>query len=152
MEKEDEALRALTVILKASTSITNLLKKDMNSYGMNATEFMVLELLYNKGPQPVQVIGNKVLLASSSINYVINQLEKKNYVKRERNMKDRRVIFVSLTAKGMKLMDEIFPKHRLIIQDLFNDLSDEKLVEITNRIKKVGYKAGEIYENIESEG
>ena len=46
---------------------------------MNPTEFAVLELLYHKGNQPLQQIGDKILLASGSITYVVDKLEKKNF-------------------------------------------------------------------------
>ena len=144
MKREKDSLRALTVILRASTSITKMVKKDMNSYGVNPTEFMVLELLYSKGPQAIQVIGNKVLLASSSITYVIDQLEKKDFVKRKENPEDRRVTLVSLTESGKELMSQIFPQHSSVIQELFQDLTEEELVRLTDEIKAIGYKAAEL--------
>lgn len=146
---EKESLRALIVMLKASTNVTNMLKKDMDSYGLNTTEFMVLELLYSKGPQAIQMIGKKVLLASSSITYVINQLEEKTLVKRNKNEKDRRVTLVSLTLKGEELMNKIFPEHSLIIQQLFEHLSAEELANFSENIKRIGYKAVEMNDNFE---
>lgn len=149
MNREEESLRALTVILRASGSITQMVKKDMDSYGVNPTEFMVLELLYSRGPQAIQVIGNKVLLASSSITYVIDQLEKKEFVKRKQNEKDRRVTLVSLTNEGEKLMDEIFPQHSSVIQKLFEDLTDQDLVRLADHLKTIGFKAVELNESVE---
>lgn len=146
MNREEEALRVLTIILRASGSVTNMLKKDMRSYGVNPTEFMVLEVLYSLGEQPIQVIGNKVLLASSSITYVIDQLEKKGIVERVQNKEDRRVTLVSLTEKGRQLMDDIFPQHSRVIKELFEGLTDEELLELGESLKTIGYKAVDIYE------
>jgi MarR family 2-MHQ and catechol resistance regulon transcriptional repressor len=147
MDREAEVLRALTILLKASGSVTNMLKKDMQSYGLNPTEFTVMEVLFNKGEQPIQIIGNKVLLASSSITYVIDQLEKKNLVERKVNENDRRVTLVSLTSEGNQLMEEIFPQHTDIICDLFSDVSDEDLLQFSENMKSIGYKAVDLYEN-----
>lgn len=148
MNREEESLRALTVILRASGTITQMVKKDMNSYGVNPTEFMVLELLYNKGPQAIQVIGNKVLLASSSITYVIDQLEKKKFVTRKKNEKDRRVTLVSLTTEGYQLMGKIFPQHSSVIENLFEGLTDDELVKLGDSLKKIGYRAIELNEDV----
>ena len=104
MNRDEASLRALTILLRASSSVSSMLKKDMQSYGLNPTEFTVMEVLYNKGAQPIQVIGNKVLLASSSITYVIDQLEKKKYVERKVNENDRRITLVSLTSSGQEFM------------------------------------------------
>lgn len=146
MSREKNSLRALTIILRASSSITKMVKQDMDSYGVNPTEFMVLELLYSRGAQAIQVIGKKVLLASSSITYVIDQLEKKDFVQRKQNPKDRRVSLVSLTASGKELMDEIFPQHSKVIQSLFDDLRTEELVKLSDDIKAIGYKAEKLNE------
>lgn len=148
MNREEESLRALTVILRASGTITQMVKKDMNSYGVNPTEFMVLELLYSKGSQAIQVIGNKVLLASSSITYVIDQLEKKKFVTRKKNEKDRRVTLVSLTTEGYQLMGKIFPQHSSVIENLFEDLTDDELVKLGDSLKKIGYRAIELNEDV----
>lgn len=149
MNREEESLRALTIILRASGSITQMVKKDMDSYGVNPTEFMVLELLYSRGPQAIQVIGNKVLLASSSITYVIDQLERKDFVKRKQSEEDRRVTLVSLTTEGQKLMKEIFPQHSSVIKKLFDELTDQDLIKLGDDLKVIGYKAAELNESAE---
>ena len=74
VEQRSQALHAVTVLLRASRSLEDLLKKDVAKFELNATEFAVLEFLYHKGEQPIQVIGKKILLSSSSITYVINRL------------------------------------------------------------------------------
>lgn len=146
MSKEESALRALTILLKSSGSVTNMLKKDMRSYELNPTEFTVMEVLYSKGEQPIQIIGNKVLLASSSITYVIDQLEKKNFIERKVNESDRRVTLVSLTKEGQKKMEDIFPQHSEVIQELFKDLSEDEINVFSESLKKIGFKAQELNE------
>lgn len=144
MSREEAALRALTVLLRASGSVTNMLKKDMRSYGLNPTEFTVMEVLYSKGEQPIQIIGNKVLLASSSITYVIDQLEKKNFVERKVKESDRRVTLVSITQEGNDMMEDIFPQHSEVIQNLFSGLSEDEINQLSESLKVIGYKAVDI--------
>lgn len=151
MKREEEALRVLTILLRASGSVTNMLKKDMLTYGMNPTEFAVMEVLFNLGKQPIQIIGKKVLLASSSTTYVIDQLEKKGLVERVQSEDDRRVTLVSLTDEGQELMESIFPQHSQVIKQLFEELSDEELYELGESLKTVGYKAVDLYDTIEDE-
>src|SRR5699024_4748534 len=151
MSRKEEALRVLTILLRASGSITNMLKKDMLTYCMNPTEFAVLEVLFSLGKQPIHIIGKKVLLASSSITYVIEQLEKKGMVERVQSEDDRRVTLVSLTDEGQELMEHIFPQHSAVIKQLFEELSDEDLHELGESLKTIGYKAIDMYDTIEDE-
>lgn len=133
-----DSLKLLVVMLKASSTIEDLIKKDMKSYGLNPTEFTVLELIYHKGDQPIQKIGEKILLASSSITYVVDNLEKKGYVERVDCSDDRRVKFASITEKGKEFMEETFPKHEKRIEELFSNLSDEEVYEAIELLKKIG--------------
>lgn len=43
----------------------------MTKYKLSITEFSALEVLYQKGKQTVQQIGNCILVSSGSMTYVI---------------------------------------------------------------------------------
>lgn len=144
MTKHKEELKALTILLRASSSVEKVVKKDMASHGLNATEFTVLELLYSKGRQPIQMIGKQILLASSSITYVVDRLEEKGMVMRVADNLDRRVTFCELTDEGKALMEEIFPKHAEKIAELFEECSQEEIQCLQSILKKVGYRAADL--------
>ncbi|MDT4050312.1 MarR family transcriptional regulator [Staphylococcus arlettae] len=117
--------------------LEKIVREDVKQYGLNITEFAVLELLYNKGDQPIQRIRERVLIASSSISYVVDKLEEKGCVTRIRNQQDKRIINASLTQQGRHIMDEIFPKHAETIQSTFSILTDEELQTLQNTLKKL---------------
>ncbi|MBP2239757.1 MarR family 2-MHQ and catechol resistance regulon transcriptional repressor [Cytobacillus eiseniae] len=144
MELANDVLKAVTVILRASQAIHEVIRKDVAKYGLNPTEFSVLELLYHKGNQPIQMIGKKVLISSSSITYVIDKLEQKQYVRREGCPEDRRVIYTVLTSKGKALMDEIFPKHVMKISEVFTNLDNNQMMQVVTLLKQVGCKAKQL--------
>ncbi|GAE35948.1 transcriptional regulator [Halalkalibacter akibai JCM 9157] len=119
-------------------------EEDIKSYGLNPTEFAVLELLYSKGDQPIQKIGEKVLLASSSITYVVDKLEKKQLIMRRPCPKDRRVTYAAITDEGTSLMADIFPKHREAIVEIFGGLDGKEKDEMIVQLKKLGFHAEEL--------
>lgn len=138
---EELSLKLFIVMNRALEAIRKQATKDIKKYGLNLTEFAVLELLFHKGAQPIQVIGKKVLLASSSITYVIDKLEEKELIIREACPKDRRVIYVTLTESGEKRLEEIFPQHRRAIAEIFASLTTEEKEIAIQLIKKVGIHA-----------
>ncbi|GCF76730.1 MarR family transcriptional regulator [Bacillus cereus] len=77
IKDESLSLKLLAILSKVVQSITKRIEEDTKSYGLNPTEFAVLELLYSKGDQPIQKIGDKILLANISITYVVDRWEKK---------------------------------------------------------------------------
>src|SRR5690554_663911 len=91
--EEEISLKLFVVLSRALQSVKKRIEEDIKTLGLNPTEFAVLELIYNKGEQPIQKIGEKVLIASSSITYVVDKLEKKDLLKRVPCPTDRRIIY-----------------------------------------------------------
>ena len=142
LEKDqDLSLKLFVVLTRALQSIEKKTIKEINSQGLNLTEFGVLELLYHKGDQPIQKIGQKILLASSSITYVVDKLEEKNYLKRRGCPTDRRVTYATITKEGKELMDEIFPKHKSFLNEIMGVLSSNEKRSTIEQLKKLGFYA-----------
>ena len=141
MERANDELKAVTVILRASQAILEAIRKDVAKYGLNTTEFSVLELLYHKGDQPIQTIGKSVLISSSSTTYVVDKLEQKKYIVRRGCSEDRRVIYAALTDTGRIFMDEIFPQHQVGMRKLFEDIDVSDVHKTISTLKRIGHKA-----------
>ncbi|AHN23465.1 MarR family transcriptional regulator [Lysinibacillus sphaericus] len=141
MKEENRYLKAFTIMFRAYQSVQDAAKKDLLQYDLNQTEFGVLDFLYHNGEQPIQVIGKKILVASSSITYVIDKLEQKDYVCRRACANDRRVTYAVLTDEGQVLMDRIFPLHEQKINEIFQILDQQELEIMNMALKKVGLNA-----------
>ncbi|PIC67537.1 MarR family transcriptional regulator [Sporosarcina sp. P21c] len=139
--EEDLSLKAFIVLTRAMQSIKVRVEDDIKRSGLNTTEFAVLELIYSKGDQPIQKIGEQVLIASSSITYVVDKLEKKNLIKRKPCPKDRRVTHASITTDGTELMNEIFPPHKQAIKEIFSGLDIQEKEQLITQVKKLGLHA-----------
>lgn len=137
----NESLKLFVVLSRAARAVSDRIAEDIRSYGLNPTEFAVLELLYHKGGHPIQLIGKKVLIASSSITYVVDKLENKGYVQRVASPEDRRVILANLTSSGTSLMDRIFPGHAKSINRVMESITKDEKQELTKLLKKLGYHA-----------
>ncbi|RSK27220.1 MarR family transcriptional regulator [Bacillus sp. HMF5848] len=138
MNSKDLSLKLFIVLSRSYRSVFDQIEADIRQYCMNPTEFAVLELLYHKGEQPIQQIGKKVLLASGSITYVVDKLEKKGLLERRSCPKDRRVTYAVITTPGKELMDDIFPKHKDAIDKIFNSVSDSEKETLITLLKQIG--------------
>ncbi|MDZ5470553.1 MarR family transcriptional regulator [Bacillus sp. 31A1R] len=144
MGSEDvkQSLKLFIVLSRAYRAVNEHVNKLIQTYGLNPTEFAVLELLYHKGDQPLQQIGGKILLASGSITYVVDKLEQKDYLKRTACPNDRRVTYASITEKGKQFIEEIFPQHEQRIHELVSELSFEERETAIELLKKLGLSVG----------
>lgn len=110
------------------------IEKNVQEFGLNISEFGVLEMLYHKGDQPVQKVAEKILVTSGTITYVINKLEKKELVVRRKCEKDKRIFYVSLTEKGREFISDIFPKHKEFLDNLFSELNEDTKRELVDNL------------------
>ena len=133
-----QSLKLYIVLSRANKAINEVTNQFFHEKGLNPTEFAVLELLYHKGRQPLQQIGNKILLASGSITYVIDKLEKRGYLKRVSCPSDRRVTFADITEEGAKFMQQLFPEHEKNLHELLNVLTPEEKDTAIELLKKLG--------------
>lgn len=137
-DQNDQSLKIFVVLSRAYRSITDYTNKYIQQNDINPTEFGVLELLYHKGDQPLQHIGDKILLASGSITYVVDKLEKKKLIRRVACPNDRRVTFAQITDAGKKLIEDIFPDHQKRIDQIMEVLSEEEKRHLLDMLKKIG--------------
>ncbi|MFJ7735855.1 MarR family winged helix-turn-helix transcriptional regulator [Lysinibacillus sp. NPDC097287] len=137
-ENIKQSLKLYIVLSRAHKAINETTNQFFQTNGLNPTEFAVLELLYHKGRQPLQQIGNKILLASGSITYVIDKLEKRGYLLRVSCPSDRRVTYAEITEEGEAFMIEVFPKHEQHLHELLSVLTNEEKDEAIKLLKKLG--------------
>ena len=129
--------KAVIGIMRASNLLVDDLKRTLKNYPINVTEFAVMEFLYSKGEKSIQEIRDRILLASGSATYVVDNLEKKGYVIRKISQKDKRVTYIGLTEIGMKLIDDIFPTHKKNTKKIFEKINDKELVILKEILKKI---------------
>lgn len=118
-------LKLVIAIARTHNSLFGKIEKRLRKHNLSISEFGVLELLYHKGRQPVQLIADKILVTSGTITYVIDKLEKKELVTRERCTEDKRKFFIDLTESGRKLIAELFPYHEKHLEELFREIDNK---------------------------
>jgi len=131
-------LKTITILFRATNEIEKIIADDVLQYGLNPSEFGALEVLYHKGPLPVQSICEKVLIASSSMSYVIENLIKKDYISKTKDIKDKRYHIVELTEKGRNLMDDIYPKHVQKLRKYIDILNQDEELSLQTYLKRLG--------------
>src|SRR5260370_27735342 len=104
--RDRSAIHVWLVLWRAAHAIEQNAIASVLGLGLGLSEFAVLEVLLHKGPQPVNVIGKKVLLTSGSITAAIDRLESRNLVHRTIDPQDGRARIVHLTETGKRLIKE----------------------------------------------
>src|SRR5690606_36958469 len=75
------------------------------AHGLSGRQYNVLRILRGHGePLPSQRIGQEMLTRVPDITRLVDRLEKAGFVTRQRTQKDRRMVLVSITRKGLALL------------------------------------------------
>lgn len=139
----DISLKLWVVLNRAVNAVSDRLQQQVESHGLSFTEFAVLEVLYHKGVLPLGAIGEKVLLTSGSVTYVVDKLENRGLLQRLACPEDRRVVHADLTDEGRILMDRVFPEHAETLDAVMGGLSVKDRQSAIDLIKRLGLYAQE---------
>ncbi len=132
-------LRLFRVMRNMVKALYENIERDIDSYGLSRETFQIMELLYSKGPHPIQKISDTLSIPSGSITYVVDKLENKGLVQRRPIPGDRRKSNVTLTEAGQSYFDDIFPKHARTISDNLSFVTDEEKLQLIALLKKIGF-------------
>lgn len=136
---ETRALNAFIKLMRATNALGGSLSRALASEAdLTMSQFAVLEALLHLGPMSQGDICGKLLLSGSNITTVIDNLEKRELVRRVRRPDDRRVVDVSLTTGGRKLIEGLFPTHARRITTLFGALSPKQQDELAALCRTLG--------------
>lgn len=107
----------------------------LDKLNLTYTQYMVMLYLWEHGKSNVKEIGEALMLESSTLTPLLKKLEAKRYISRKRNVKDERILKISLTKNGQRLKDEAvdIPKK---MRECIN-LSDEETITLYSLIYKI---------------
>jgi len=135
---ERRALDALVKLRRSDATVTERLAASFRETGLTENQFGVLEALLHLGPLAPCDLGAKILTSRPNVTLVLDQLEKRGLVRRERSTKDRRSLAIHLTADGRKLIERLFPGHVAVVVEAFAPLTAAEQEELARLCKKLG--------------
>src|SRR3984957_9267240 len=134
------------VMMKATQAISRQALANLEESGLRLSDFAVLEVMLQKGPLPVNVIGPKVNLTPGSISVAVDRLVAKGLVSRTECSQDRRVRIVALTPRGESVITPIFRAHVETMEKVFAGLSRHELRQLEQQLKCVGKEAESLFD------
>lgn len=137
----DPALKLWVVLARAFNAVERHSRASIARFGLGATEFGVLEVLLHKGELPVCEVQRRILVESSTTTYVVDKLVARRLVRRRPSQADRRVVLLTLTARGRRLVERIFPAHAAVMRAAVGTLSAREQVRAARLLRALGVGA-----------
>ena len=131
-------IKEIVFLIRKLVHGAELYTKELNKkHSITAAQLNCLLALYENGPLPLSQIAKHMMVKSSTVTGVIDRLEQKALVKRQRNSPDRRIINIQLTANGKKMAEVAPPPIQERVIDGLQRLSSKELDQIIHSLAKL---------------
>ena len=106
--------------------------KDITNNDMHVIEAIGISTMKN-----MSTIARALSVTVGTLTISMNSLVKKGYVVRNRSSEDRRVVFISLSEKGVKAYYHHKKFHEQMIDSVVKELTEEELEALVKALTKL---------------
>ncbi len=139
-KKRRRALDAYGRLQRAAAMSGARVEVAVQAFGLSASQFGVLDTLQSRGSVHQQELAEALGRSKAQMTAIIDALEAKLLVRRERHVTDRRFTTVHLTPAGSELLAQVAPARTAAIVELMSELTGEqraRLARLCRRLLRV---------------
>ncbi|ERI08639.1 MarR family transcriptional regulator [Aneurinibacillus aneurinilyticus] len=136
-----EAMAVVTNLYRAAQRLRAKMERDvLSTYNISWTAFTLLYNLWIWGSMEPRKLAKSMGVTVAAVSSITNTLERKQWCKREANPRDRRLVLLTLTDEGKKVIEELYPEFNQGEADIVSDLDSEEQEILTQLLRKVNKK------------
>ena len=106
-------------------------------HGITVQQYNILRILRGeRRPLPILEIAERMVTVVPGITGLIDRLEEAGLVERKRCDRDRRVIYVEVTSKGLKILDNLDKPVLALHRKLLGHMTRTELKELIRLLEK----------------
>lgn len=111
----------------------------MKKFGLNVniSQILALSKLKEEGSQRPSSLAQSLGYTSGAITKLTNNLLRAGYVLREHQEDDRRVILITITEKGLEVLDEAQHQGQNMRNEVYSVLNTEEVEQLLNIQRKL---------------
>ena len=139
MYEKDKIIEQINIYYEFWFRVNDVYRVWAQNHNTNETTVFVLYVINTSTPYCTQIeIGNKLLLPKQTVSLVLSGLEKKGFIFRESNPKDRRNKIVKLTEEGAQYANCILEELRSMEIEAFASIPQEQRRAISETFSFLG--------------
>jgi DNA-binding MarR family transcriptional regulator len=124
--------RIAVLILRAADFVGQQGEQLFKAHGLTATQYNVLRILRGAGTEglPCKSVGDRMISHDPDITRLLDRMEKRGLIVRERQKDDRRVVKTRITQQGMEILKKLDQPVREVHKKHFAHVSATKLKQL----------------------
>ncbi|CAN5404775.1 MarR family transcriptional regulator [soil metagenome] len=141
---EEPCVQAYVRLVRSAEALHAEVSRGLVVEGLTASQFSAMKVLRIHGKLAQRDIARYILKSGGNITILVDHLEREGLAVRDRDTVDRRVVYVSLTAKGEALFDSLYPSHLERIREGMAALTEAECDQLTRLLQKVSPECVEV--------
>ncbi|MBF7075034.1 MarR family transcriptional regulator [Glaciecola sp. MH2013] len=134
MEKYEELLVSLRKVIRAIDLYSKKLSKDS---GLTSPQLLVMQEINQHDGAMVKDIASSINLSSATVTTILDRLESKQFVVRERSTVDKRKVAVHLTSVGQDVLESAPKPLQEHFIDRFEKLEEWEQTQLVATMQRV---------------
>jgi len=137
-EQQNTVLRLWLLLPRVGDALQRCFDLVFGKYGISNEQTRLLAMIKYQGPMRPVDIASLLERAPNSMSMLVDRMVKAGLVRRTRDRKDRRAVFVSLTKKGEEAIEPAIPAGWEFVKKLVSSLSyddQRKLADALETLK-----------------
>lgn len=132
----DEVLVALRRVIRATDLHSKYLSK---TTGLTAPQILLLQSIRDKGQVTIGELASEVSLSQATVTTILDRLEKRELIYRERSSTDKRKVHAFLTDQGSEMLKDAPTPLQESFTKQFSDLQEWEQTMIIASLQRVAY-------------
>jgi MarR family transcriptional regulator, organic hydroperoxide resistance regulator len=130
--------RIAVLILRAADFVGLQGEQLFKSHGLTGTQYNVLRILRGAGPEglPCKSVGDRMISHDPDMTRLLDRMEKRGLIVRERQKDDRRVVKARIAPSGLEILKKLDQPVREVHKKHFVQFSATKLKQLEELLEE----------------
>ncbi|HJD44529.1 MAG TPA: MarR family transcriptional regulator [Candidatus Paenalcaligenes intestinipullorum] len=135
--EHDYDLRILRSLRKITRSVALHSRQLAACSNITAPQLICLRAVIDHGPLTATAISREMHISPSTVVGILDRLEDKQLIIRERNREDRRIVLITATEAGKQLAEDTPSPLQKKLADALNELPELERATITLSLERI---------------
>ncbi|AXK48012.1 MarR family transcriptional regulator [Aliarcobacter trophiarum LMG 25534] len=136
-EKSDKAMKTVMRLVRVAHILNNKTELFLSKYTLTFNQFKVLEVLYHRGNLNISSITKLIMGTPGNTTVIVRNLIRDELIESKKASNDNRSSILSITPKGVAIIEDIFPSHSNNLNEFLDVLDDNELKTLFDLLDKI---------------
>jgi len=135
-------------VIRTADHLTRAFEELLKPFNLSSTQYNVLRILRGIGESdapdaagsprgiPCKTIGEHMITRDPDITRLLDRLEARSLITRQRNTRDRRVVSTRITAEGLRILKELDQPVAGFHRGQFTAMSEARLAQLIDLLEQ----------------